>query len=195
MFENPEYFNIETLKMMSMWPQKYLSAYGMMPYLKRMPGNLAGIEIGVLKGENVFVLLDEVPSIEKVWGVDPYSPYQDYETKRTKEDMNAYKKVAAENLSGFGERYELVEKTSKKAASAFKDESVDFILIDSDHTYESIKKDLELYYPKLKNNGYMFVHDTHVEHVRNAVFDFKKEQKNRLPIQISKNFLFFWRKM
>ena len=41
----------------------------------------------------------------------------------------------------------------------FDDDSIDFIYIDGRHDYESIKLDLELYLPKLKNGGIIGGHD------------------------------------
>ena len=39
---------------------------------------------------------------------------------------------------------------SYNVVNKFEDNSIDFIYIDADHTYESVKQDLELYLPKLK---------------------------------------------
>ena len=37
--------------------------------------------------------------------------------------------------------------------------SLDFIFIDADHTYESVKKDIELWTPKVKHEGIILGHD------------------------------------
>lgn len=47
----------------------------------------------------------------------------------------------------------LIRKKSEHAVKDFKDESFDFIYIDSNHTYENVKKDLEIWWPKLKKKG------------------------------------------
>ena len=52
-----------------------------------------------------------------------------------------------------------VVKTSKEAAKDFT-EPVEFIFIDGDHEYESVKKDFELWFPKLINRGIIAFHDT-----------------------------------
>ena len=41
----------------------------------------------------------------------------------------------------------------------FPDESIDFLFIDADHSYEAVKKDLELWYPKVKHGGVISGHD------------------------------------
>jgi hypothetical protein len=195
-FDNPEFYTIENLKVMGMYPLTHLSAYGMMPYLKRMQGDLIGTEVGVLKGENVHALLESLPQIKKIYGVDHYLPHTDYSTTRTEEDMRQYKEVAEKNLNSFADRYELIEKDSVQAIydGHFEDNSLDFVLIDGEHTYEAILKDLELYWPKVKKGGYIFIHDSHVEDVKNAVMDFRRDNKIRIPLHMSKNFLYFWQK-
>jgi hypothetical protein len=193
MHGDTDFFNVTQLKEAGMWPFTFLSAYGMMPYLKRMQGELTGLEIGVLKAENMVTILENCENVKMIYGIDPFKEHMDYDTKRTKEQMKAYEKLALENLSGFEGNYRIIKKTSKAAAKDFgKDEQFDFILLDGDHTYNGIKNDLKLYYPLLKKGGHMFVHDTNCEDVINAVLDFKNENKLRMPLNHSKNFISFW---
>lgn len=48
---------------------------------------------------------------------------------------------------------------SAKAADFYADESLDFVYIDADHNYEPFKKDLEVWYPKVKKGGVFAGHD------------------------------------
>ena len=188
-------FNITKLKEEGHWPFTFLSAYGMMPYLKRMPGELTGLEIGVLKGENVYTLLENCPNVKMIYGIDPYKAHVDYDTRRTKEQMQKYEKIATENLSVYEHNYRLIKKTSKAAAKDFgTDERFDFILLDGDHTAKGIQSDLELYYPLLKKGGIMFVHDTNREIVLDAVLAYRTKNRLRMPLHHSKNFVSFWTK-
>lgn len=36
---------------------------------------------------------------------------------------------------------------------------IDFLIIDGDHSYNGVKSDLEAWLPKIKLNGYLFLHD------------------------------------
>jgi predicted O-methyltransferase YrrM len=46
-----------------------------------------------------------------------------------------------------------------EAYKLFEDESIDFLFIDADHSFEAVKKDLKLWYPKVKTGGIIAGHD------------------------------------
>ena len=48
---------------------------------------------------------------------------------------------------------------SEDVHAQFKDEQFDMIFIDGMHDYESVIKDIENYWPKLKIGGHMCFHD------------------------------------
>ena len=50
---------------------------------------------------------------------------------------------------------------SADAAATFADGQFDWIYIDGNHSYEFVKQDLELYWPKLKAGGYIVCDDYH----------------------------------
>jgi hypothetical protein len=189
-----EFATIEEHKALGNWPHEFLSAYGMIPYLKRQPGELLGIEIGVFTGENVRVLLDECPNIVGIFGIDPYVEHSDQGVTRSQENMDRYKAIADKNLAGYELKYSLIQhrSDSKEALGLIGDGTQDFILVDADHSYEGIMSDLENYYPKLKSGGHMFIHDCYLECVRQAINDFREKHRIRAPINMSKNFVHFW---
>ena len=53
----------------------------------------------------------------------------------------------------------MIKSCSWEAATLFEDNSVDFVFIDADHQYESVKKDITAWYPKIKIGGIMSGHD------------------------------------
>tara|TARA_B100000674_G_scaffold493802_1_gene516974 strand:+ start:56 stop:925 length:870 start_codon:yes stop_codon:yes gene_type:complete len=62
----------------------------------------------------------------------------------------------------------------EKVLNKIKDGFLDWVYIDGDHTYEGIKKDLEIYDKKLKSDGFFIGHDfVHATH--------KTFMKKRLP--------------
>ena len=56
---------------------------------------------------------------------------------------------------------QIIKKNSMEAACSFEDNFFDYIYIDAEHSYEAVKQDLNCWYPKLKNNGYIFGDDYH----------------------------------
>lgn len=65
----------------------------------------------------------------------------------------------------------------------FSDKYFDFVYIDATHLYESVKADLNMFLPKLKNGGIIGGHD-YIEHdsfeVIKAVDEFVKENNTKL---------------
>lgn len=190
--DNPEFFNIEQQKHIGLWPLTFLPAYGMISYINRMKGDVIGVEIGVLKGETSHVLLESCPNIKKLYGIDPYITYTAIDVIRSQEDMNNYEKALHQNMKPFGERFELIKKKSIDAADQLANEPLDFVLVDGDQTEDSIYNDIELYYPKIKKNGYIFGHDIQVKFVVDAIKRYRETNRIRTPLNISKNFVWFW---
>jgi predicted O-methyltransferase YrrM len=50
-------------------------------------------------------------------------------------------------------------KTLKKIKAILKDNKVDFLFIDADHSYEGVKKDFEMYSPLVRKGGIIAFHD------------------------------------
>ena len=53
---------------------------------------------------------------------------------------------------------------SDEMLSTFDDNYFDMIYLDGDHSYEGVKKDLEVSYKKIKNNGFIMGHDYEMNH-------------------------------
>ena len=77
--------------------------------------------------------------------------------------------------------------TNNKKTPPWRDEfpdDVDFVYIDGNHSYEFVKKDIELYYPKVRNGGILGGHDFNLYGVAKAVVEFI--DKNNLKLCNSK---------
>ena len=55
----------------------------------------------------------------------------------------------------------LYDESKFEKVDKFKDESMDLVYIDAKHDYESEKREIELYLPKIKNKGILAGHDYH----------------------------------
>ena len=67
-----------------------------------------------------------------------------------------------------------IKGTSWESASLYKDKSLDFVFIDAAHDYESVKKDITAWLPKIKDSGIIAGHDyawcKDVENAVNEIF-------------------------
>lgn len=111
------------------------------------------VEIGSLMGRSTWYLargLEDASSPYRVLAVDPH-----LEGTRAAFEAN----VARSGIAGRVEpRYEY----SAEAAAAFEG-PVGVLWIDGDHSYEGVRRDFELWFPKLAAGGWVAFHDTVTE--------------------------------
>jgi predicted O-methyltransferase YrrM len=66
------------------------------------------------------------------------------------------------NLQPIWDKLNIVRALSKEASLLYKDNSLDFAFIDANHSYESVKEDIELWLPKIKSGGILAGHDYNI---------------------------------
>ncbi|MDO8609637.1 MAG: class I SAM-dependent methyltransferase [bacterium] len=118
--------------------------------------DLVGVEIGVYKGDNAFFILNKLP-IKKLFLLDPYLKHREFEnnvgwTKVNQSDFNKHFLQAKKKLKQFEDKITFIRKKSENAVNQVPN-NLDFVYIDGNHEYEFVKRDIELYYPKLKHGG------------------------------------------
>lgn len=136
-----------------------------------------GVEIGVAFGGHSEAILLQT-QIEKLYGVDPYRHFNNYDDPMNlpQSEFDALYEFAKHRLAKFGDRFEVVREVSCAAASVIKDK-IDFVYIDALHTYEGVRDDLEIWFPKVKDGGIVGGHDyghPNFPGVKKAVDDFFK---------------------
>lgn len=177
------------------YPQEWISNKGLVPYIKRQGEKLKGIEIGTCRAESTAYFLEKCPNINLLTTIDPYKGYQDWNGEITQETVDRFMEVAKKNLKQYGKRVKMLREESVNAAGTFKDESVDFIFVDGDHSYDATLADCEAYYPKLKKGGIFCGHDYQtIESVKRSVDEFRTKHKITSPINLTTNSAFFWYK-
>ena len=136
--------------------------------------DLIGVEIGVDKGLNALTILKTL-HIKKLYLIDIYKPFT--VDGITHDNTNAYK-IAKENLAKYKDKIEFVIKKSEESITEIPNE-LDFVYVDGDHSYEGAKKDIELYYPKVKEGGIIGGDDFSIYFpgVARAVTEFCKDKK------------------
>ena len=139
---------------------------------------ISAVEIGVLRGQNSEDILKSL-NVGKIYLIDPYSKYSDYESDGNYNNLISAEKEARRKLKKYSGSTIWINEYSDKAVSVISNK-VDFIYIDGNHEYEYVKKDLELYWEKLKNGGIFSGHDIQHFGVSRALMEFA--QKKNIPV-------------
>lgn len=100
-----------------------------------------------------------------IYCVDPWLPYWEIKDSEKMNDAELKFDSMMKNYNNII-KYKL---SSTQANSKFKDNSVDLIYIDSDHSSENVEKEIISWLPKIKKNGYMSGHDINLPTVFNVV--------------------------
>lgn len=138
--------------------------------LNKLCPNGIGAEIGVKEGKFSKILLNGWHGC-KLYLIDPWEEQDKSVYDENIHDHQSDYSKTTENLKGLAGRYEIIKQYSSSAHSHFSKNSLDFIYIDGNHSYEGVKSDLELFYPKLKYGGIMMGDDYHAKDVE-KVFGF-----------------------
>ena len=121
-----------------------------------------GVEIGVERGEYSEVILNN-SKLEAYYSIDSWKefPKEEYRdaNNHSQQDLDKNRKETEQRLSKYGDRSQILHMTSNDAAKQFKDNELDFIYIDANHSYDGCKKDIELWYPKMRPGGVFSGHD------------------------------------
>jgi len=136
------------------YPQLYAYAVHSFPYGKF-------VEIGTWLGQSAVFMAVEIANSKKnidFFCVDTWKGSEEHmDDQRVVEDK--LYETFLENIKPISEYIIPMRLRSDQAASHFKDESLDFVFIDANHEYEEVKKDIELWYPKVKKGGIFAGHD------------------------------------
>lgn len=109
-------------------------------------GFKTGAEIGVQGGRYSDVLLKKIPGL-KLYSIDVWeAKYKVYEERA--------RKLLSQHPGSV-----IIKNWSIEAAKDFADNSLDFVYIDANHWYESVKQDLETWTPKVRPGGIVSGHD------------------------------------
>jgi len=110
--------------------------------------DLIGVEIGTASGENAKRILKTL-SIKKLYLIEPWLTYEELGEIK---DCNKSKQKCKKVLKKWNSKIVYVKKLSENAVNDIPD-NVNFIYVDGNHKYAFVKKDIELYYPKVKPGG------------------------------------------
>ncbi len=162
------------------WGVDHISGSGLIDPLKSI-APVVGVEIGTCLGVTAELFLKELPSLEKLFCVDHYPAFIDWNGTVMSEDRQAcMKEHAKQRLSVYGERPLLVYSDSQKFADWFRAQSqwssLDFIFVDGDHSFEGVLRDFQLYWDLVRPGGIFAGHDWNIPSVQQAIKQFFPDQ-------------------
>jgi hypothetical protein len=167
--------------------------------IEMMPKNSVMLEIGTWMGEFAQELYTKNKP-QKMYLLDPYKYFETFDKScYGNKDMNQqkmdeiYQYVLDMFSAGIEDgSVEVIRNVSGKVSYMFEDEYFDWVYIDGNHSYEYVKKDLNLYFPKVKVGGYITGDDYGVKGwwnngVKKAVTEFINKNKTKLKLVAIKN--------
>lgn len=133
-------------------------------FARDCPDNGHIIEIGSWKGKSSVFMAVEIINSNKQIKFDCIDTWLGTANDQCHKDIikninNKLFEVFLQNIKPVNNIITPIRKTSEEASLLYEDESVDIIFIDADHSEEAVKKDINLWLPKVKKNGILAGHD------------------------------------
>ncbi len=159
--------------------------------LARASEDAVFVEVGAYLGRSTLYLASRIQQSGKkirVYAVDRWDGwiYDDCRPPTPPETEDVFWHfVRNVRRAGVEEVIYPLKMASEQAANLFEDGTLDFVFLDADHGEESVRRDLEAWFPKVKRRGVLGGHDylnADFPGVRRAADAFFTEQE--LPLQI-----------
>jgi len=125
------------------------------PILLNELGFKTGVEIGVFRGEYSAKLMHYIPGL-KLYAIDPWTAYPGYsiDSKRVAEAYD----LAVANTSHYS-GCTLIRDYSENAVKGFTNNSLDFVYVDGNHSFENTVWDIAQWSRKVRPGGIVAGHD------------------------------------
>ena len=155
--------------------------------------DLIGVEIGVFEADHALSLLENL-DIKKLYLVDPYEMYDDYDEGNKhygvdQSPLNKAKEIAHKKLELYRDKIIWIEKYSNDAVVDIPS-NLDFVYIDGNHQEEYVYIDIANYIKKIQGgvigghdfyNGFQRDHDGVIKAVTKYSFENNLELQVELP--------------
>lgn len=156
---DPEFFTIQQNKEMGLWPPADIVGPGVYPYINRMKRDkLRVADVGVMKGENAYFLLEKCPKIVHYFGI-------------VSGGKDEYQELLKENVKD--PRFKIVQE----------EKYLDVVCLNA--AIPELDKALDKWYDRLKNEGILCGNEHHLTSVKEALGIFRKKNKN-IPLFVAK---------
>lgn len=130
---------------------------------ERIPENGITVELGVWLGRSICHLASLTKPSVTSYAVDLFDCEQDCKSMNdhVKAQGGSILQEFVDNAHDCGvlDKIKIIKEYSWDASKDFDDGTVDLVFIDAAHDYESVKKDIKAWLPKVKDNGVIGGHD------------------------------------
>ena len=133
--------------------------------VKRFSTGSKFVEVGSWKGKSSSYMAVEIANSKKdidFYCVDTWQGSVEHQEDDQYKLSELYD-VFIGNMKPVENYYIPIKITSLEASKKFKDNSLDFVFLDSSHTYEDVKADIAAWLPKVKPGGILAGHDYYVD--------------------------------
>jgi hypothetical protein len=130
-----------------------------------LPENSRIVELGCWKGKSSSFLLVEAKNSNKFFDIHLCDTFEgseehyDENSVHYAEDIDKVFDQFKHNVEQANYPYVVHRMDSLELSSKFDNDSIDFLFIDTDHSYEHVSKELKAWYPKVKKGGIIAGHD------------------------------------
>lgn len=145
--------------------------------VKSLPENSKIVEIGAWRGKStccLATLIKESGKSISLYVVDTWEGSDEPEHKKIISDLsvNLYDDFLSNmTMCEISDILTPIKKSSVEASKLFLDKSLDFVMIDGDHSYQAVKADILSWLPKLKPGGLLAGDDYEWPGVKQAVHE------------------------
>lgn len=131
------------------------------------------VEVGSYEGQSAAYMAVEIINSGKNIKFDCIDTWAHHNNVHNSDE--AYN-MFLNNMKPVKGHYTPIKMDSIEASKLYSDNSIDFVYIDADHSYESVKNDIIAWLPKVKQGGILAGHDYPMLSVRNAVHEILGEE-------------------
>jgi hypothetical protein len=119
------------------------------------------VEVGSWKGKSAAYLAVEIINSKKDIKLDCVDTWKGSSEHVDNEYVksNSLYKLFIENTSSLSSVINPIRMDSVSASKIYEDNSIDFVFIDANHDYDSVKEDISVWFPKVKVGGVIAGHD------------------------------------
>ena len=136
------------------------------------------VELGTHKGTSFFSFCQAVKDARYDANLYAVDTWRDDEHAGLYDD-NVFKEVTEITKKYYGcLKIKLLRKNFDEAANEFESNSIDLLHIDGLHTYTAVKHDFDTWFPKVKKDGIILLHDIFISRDDFGVYKFWEELKS-----------------